>query len=93
MNSPVERSSCQIPMMAHAQAKDTAEILEALNGTSAEPDIADVTTELEKCGGRESGDRFEERLKEIDMEMGRFDKLTGVLPGVNIEEEIVGMKE
>ena len=52
-----------------------------------------MTVELVNSSDQKSGDRFEERLKEIDMEMGRFDKLRGVFPRDNIEEEIVGIKE
>ena len=93
MNSPVKQNGSQLPTMAHTQTEDTAGIQEALNGTSAESDTADVTAELVKSGGRGSGDRFEERLKEIDMEMGRFDKMRGVFSGDNLEEENVGIKD
>ena len=79
--------------MAHAQNEETARIHEALNGTSTEFDIAEVIAKLIKSGGRESRERFKERLKEIDMEMGRFDKMRGMFSGDNLEEEIVGIKD
>uniref|UniRef100_A0A7N2MKT8 DUF4283 domain-containing protein n=1 Tax=Quercus lobata TaxID=97700 RepID=A0A7N2MKT8_QUELO len=56
-------------------------------------DTAEVIAKLIKSGGRESRERFEERLKEIDMEMDRFDKMRGVFSGDNLEEEIVGIKD
>lgn len=93
MNSPVEQNSDQLPTMAHAQTEATARFREACNETSAESDTADVIAELVKSGGRASGERFEERFKEIDMEMGRFDKMMGVFLGDNLEEEIVGIKD
>ena len=93
MNLSVEQNGNQLPTMAHAQTEETVRFQEAFNGTSAESDTADVIAELVKSGGRESGERFEERLKEIDMEMGRFDKMRGVFSGDNIEEEIVGIKD
>ena len=37
----------------------------------------DVIAELVKANDRESGERFKERLKEIDMELGRFNKMRG----------------
>lgn len=46
-----------------------------------------------KSGGQDSRERFEERLKEIDMDLGRFDKVRGMFPGDNQEGENVGIKE
>nr|POE98160.1 hypothetical protein CFP56_57404 [Quercus suber] len=93
MNAPVEQNGDHFPSVVLAQTKVAARFQEAFNEASVEPDTADVTAELVKSGGRDSGETFEERLNEIDMELGRFDKLRGELLRDNTEEEIMGTKD
>nr|POE45453.1 hypothetical protein CFP56_20124 [Quercus suber] len=93
LNSPVEQNDDQLPSMVHAPTEATASFQEAFNVIPAESETAHVTAELVESGGRESGEWFEERLKEIDMEMGRFDKMRDGFSRDNIEEEIGGFKD
>ena len=93
MNSPAELNGDQPPMMAQAQTNATTRFHEAFNGISAESETEDTVAELVKSGGRDSGEKFEERLKEIDMELGRFDKVRGMILGDNLEGENVRIKE
>ena len=93
MNSLVELNGDQPPTMAHAQTKAIARFQEAFNGILAESETEDTVAELVKSGGRDSGEKFEERLKEIDMELGRFDKVRGMILGDNLEGENVRIKE
>ena len=93
MNSLVELNGDQPPTMAHAQTEAIARFQEAFNGILAESETEDTVAELVKSGGRDSGEKFEERLKEIDMELGRFDKVRGMILGDNLEGENVRIKE
>lgn len=52
-----------------------------------------MLAELVRSGGQDSRESFEVRLNEIDMELGRFDKVRGGLSEDNLEREKVGFKE
>ena len=93
MNSPVKLNGDQTPTMAHAQTEAIASFQVALNERSVESETRDTLTELVRSGGQDSRESFEERLKEIDIEMGKFDKVRGGLSGDNLEREKVGIKE
>ena len=93
VNSSVELNGDQPPMMAQAQTKATTRFYEAFNGISAGSETEDMVAKLVKSSGQHLGEKFEERLKEIDMELGRFDKVRGVILGDNPEGENVGIKE
>ena len=93
MNSPAELNGDQPPMMAQAQTNATTRFHEVFNGISAGSETEDMVAKLVKSSGQDLGEKFEERLKEIDMELGRFDKVRGVILGDNPEVENVGIKE
>uniref|UniRef100_A0A7N2L677 DUF4283 domain-containing protein n=1 Tax=Quercus lobata TaxID=97700 RepID=A0A7N2L677_QUELO len=92
-NFVVKLNGDQPPTMAYAQTEAIARFQEAFNGISAESETEDTVAELVKSGGQDSGEKFEERLKEIDMELGRFDKVRGMILGDNLEGENVRIKE
>lgn len=65
----------QSTILVHAQTKEISSFYEALNGRSIESEIGDTLVELVGLGGQDLREGFEARLKEIDVEMGRFDKV------------------
>ena len=83
----------QSTILVHAQTNEISSFYEALNGRSIESEIGDTLVELVGLGGQDLREGFEARLKEINVEMGGFDKVRGGFSRVNLEKEKVGIKE
>ena len=92
-NAPVELNGDQPWTMEHAQTEAGASFQEAFNERSVEADSKDTLDDSGRSNGQDSSEIFEERLKEIDTELERFDKAGSELTGDNLETEKAGMKE
>ena len=87
MKSPVELNVAQTSTTVHVQTEAPAKFQEALNGRSNETETGDTLCELVRSEGQDLRDSFEVRLKEIDEEMGRFDKVRGEASGDKLERK------
>nr|POE86021.1 hypothetical protein CFP56_02392 [Quercus suber] len=74
------------------QTEKVAEPQEELNGAPAVSNAKDMIADFVEVVGQDSGETFEKRLEDIDTALSRFDNVSGVTLGGNIEGIGEGIK-
>ena len=89
----VVQANDQTPVAELMQIEEGGTFQGVLNAKHMVSGGEDLNSDVAVMESRESGKSFEDRLGEIDKELARFDKKSGMTEGVSIEGKYEGNKE